>query len=183
MLAKWSNGLVTKKPQLNTRARYNRIMTKSRQDTSINNGSCIRVYVDQGVDRKELLKVASVFQLELVHVDRYEQHLRYADSIPGVFVLDRSRLDGGDYLAGDNISDVEEIIQRQKISDQFDIAHIYSAHHEGCRYFVTNNPKDFIREVRNDPMSNGRRIKLEAVFKGMEIVTLRELSARLHGST
>lgn len=141
-----------------------------------------RIYVDQGVNRKELSKLASVFPLEIVHVGHYEQRLNYADTIPGVFVLNVSSLNGGDYLAGDDIIEVENVMQPQKQSDRFDIAHVYSAYHDGCHFFITNNPKDFIREIRNDPSSNGRREKLEGILEGMKIMTLDELSTELNST-
>ena len=142
----------------------------------------IRIYVDQGIDRKKLLRLGSALPLEIVHVGHYEQHLKYADDISGVFMLNVSTLDGGDYLAGDDLSDIQEIMQPKKQSDRFDIAHIYSAYHDGCQFFVTNNPKDFIREARNDPDSTGRREKLENILEGMKIMTLDELATDLLGT-
>lgn len=140
----------------------------------------MRVYIDQGVDLPEISNLAALFSFEAVHVDHYEQKLKYIDPIPGTFILNISRLDGGDYLAGDDINDVEEIMQPHKPSDRFDIAHLYSAYHSGCQFFVTNNPKDFIREVRNNPASNGKREKLENILYGMKIVTLQELESELN---
>lgn len=135
----------------------------------------LKVYSDQGVDRKRLGKLTKDFSLQVVHVGHYEQRLKDADEIPGVFMLGVSMLGGGDYLAGDDIEDINGIMKPSKHSDRFDIAHIYSAYHGGCQYFVTNNPKDFIREVRDDPNSNGKREQLEEVLKGMKVVTLDEL--------
>ena len=137
----------------------------------------IKVYTDQGVDRKKLVKLANNFNLEVVHVDHYEQSLKHAEPISGVFVLGQSMLDGGDYLGGEDVREVEAIIGQNGQKHSLDIAHIYSAYHGGCRYFVTANPKDFIRNVRHDPASNGRRESLEALLRGMKIVTLEELKA------
>ena len=140
----------------------------------------MKVYCDQGVNQKTLKKLAGDFSLQLVHVGHYEQVIRDAEDIPGVFMLGVSMLGGSDYLAGDDIEDVKEIMRPHKHGDNFDVAHLYSAYHDGCQYFVTNNPKDFIRETRNDKSSNGKRGQLEKLLKGMKIVTLDELSTELH---
>lgn len=142
----------------------------------------MKVYVDQGVNRKIITALRKEFGFEIVHVGHYEQSLSYAEDIPGVFMLDHSMLDGGDYLGSDDIYKVEEVMAVQKKSDRFDIAHIYSAFHAGCEYFVTNNPKDFIREVRNDPTSTARRQKLEGVLNGLRIVTLEEFATLIENS-
>lgn len=137
------------------------------------------MYIDQGVDRKRLIKLANSFDLEIVHVDHYEQTLSHAGSISGVFVLGQSTLDGGDYLGGADVYGVEEIIERNGQKHSLDVAHIYSAYHADCKYFVTANPKDFIRDVRNDPKSYGKRKELEALLHGMKIVTIEELRDEL----
>ncbi|NTU72565.1 hypothetical protein HGB07_00075 [Candidatus Roizmanbacteria bacterium] len=142
-----------------------------------------KVYIDQGVDRKKITNLKRLHDLEVVHVGHYEQKLRHADSIPGVFMLGVSTLGGGDYLAGDDIDDIEDIMHPNKVSDRFDLAHLYSAYHAKCEYFVTNNPKDFIRDIRNDPSSNGKREELEKILTGMKIVTTDELRKLLSGES
>lgn len=137
------------------------------------------MYVDQGVHLEDIKKIADKYSLELVHVGHYEQTLRGVNDTPGVFVFNSSMFDGGDYYAGDDIEELKNIMKPSKSSDRLDVAHIYSAYHDGCKFFVTNNPKDFIRHIRNDATSNGRREQLEKLFSGMKIVELKELEKAL----
>lgn len=137
----------------------------------------MRVYADQGANRKRLKELAKEHGFEVVQGHRTEDRIKGATQIGEPFTLGVSLLDGSDLLAGDNIHDVTRIIGKDNAAD---ISHIYSAYMDrDCGYFVTANPKDFIRRVRKDPESNEKREELEALLDGLEIVTIDELANRL----
>jgi len=138
----------------------------------------MKVYCDQGVDQKILKQLMLEYPLEVVSVNHYEEPVKLATAVPGVFMLDKSRLDSGDYLADAGIKPLEKLLNKGKPSDRYDVTHLYSAYHADCKYFITNNPKDFIREVRNDSSSNGKREKLEEMLKGMKILELQEFISK-----
>ena len=112
-----------------------------------------------------------------MNLDHYEQAIKCAKPINGVFILNKSLLDSGDYLADDELSKKIDCIMfpdgHNKKSDYLDSAHLYSAYIEGCDYFVTNNPRDFVR--------NGTRDKLKVVMSSIGIVEIDELEERLDG--
>ena len=133
----------------------------------------IKIYVDQGVNQKILNKLAERYREKVVfvHVDHYEQLIKCAEPVPGPFVLDCSLLDSSDYLVDLEISEnIEKTLfpnGKNKRSDNFDVTHIYAAKVASCDYFVTNNPKDF--------MKNGKKEQLEMIIPGLKIVEIDEL--------
>jgi hypothetical protein len=127
----------------------------------------MKVYIDQGVDQKELKKLQKIRSFKIVQTD-LEQQFSITGKVNKAFTIGRSTLDGPDVLAGDNISLVQEIVGKSKHED---ISHIYSAWLNKCDYFITNNPDDFIRDQKRE--------KLEQVLYPLKIVTLKEFATEL----
>lgn len=139
----------------------------------------MRVYADQGANRKILKKLSSEYGFEVVQGHRTEERIDGATQIGEPFTLDVSILDGPDLLVEESIRDVTTIIGRENGAD---ISHIYSAYMDrDCDYFVTANPKDFIRKIKKDQESNGKREELEKIVTGIHIVTIEELITKLEG--
>lgn len=134
----------------------------------------MKVYVDQGVDQNKLKQLAKDYDLELMQGHRIESRIKNATQIGEPFILNISKLGGMDRLVDNNFKEIEKIIGKDNYAD---IIHLYSAYMEnGCQYFITNNPRDFIRAIRKDSTSTAKRDELEKILTGLRIVTLDEFS-------
>lgn len=139
----------------------------------------MKIYLDQGVNQQEVFTLQQRYGFDIIQHQSLEQNIKIADSMPGVFTLDQSMLDGGDYLAGDDVQEYEAIIGKSSHNDRIDTAHFYTAIHAGCDYFLTNNPKSFIYSSKRD-RTEGKRKQLESVANGMKIVTTEEFKTELN---
>lgn len=140
----------------------------------------MKVYVDQGVDQKKIKKLKQLYGFEAIYHQSLEQPIKVADAVPGVFVLDQSTLDGGDYLAGCDITDFQMVIGKSNKQDRLDTAHLYTAIHASCDFFITNNPDSFIYDDRKNKDSDNKRIELEKLTEKMKIVRLEEFEKILN---
>ncbi|MFO0971066.1 MAG: hypothetical protein U0520_01805 [Candidatus Saccharimonadales bacterium] len=140
----------------------------------------MKVYADQGVDQRKLRTLKNQYGFDIVQAHDIEQNISVAKNVPHPFVLGISLLDGGDYLAGDDINEIGKVIGGTTVGKNggTDTLHVYTAHKEGCQYFITNNSADFIYTSRRDK-TNGKRQKLEEILRGMKIVTLDEFEKAL----
>jgi|GEM_PF-6311432 len=121
------------------------------------------VAVDQGADLKKLRPLQKTGKISLRQVRDIEQSWPDIQDHGQPFRLDHSHLDGSDMLAGDNVYEVEAMFRKDQRND---FTHVYSAHQIGADYFITNNPRDFIKD--------GRREKLESLMPGLKIRTTEE---------
>lgn len=138
----------------------------------------MKIYADQGVNQRKLRDLKNTYGLEIVQAQGLEQKIRIANDVPKAFTIGLSVIGGGDYLAGDDIEPVKDIIGSSTVNDRIDVGHIYAAYHAGCSYFVTNNPKSFIYKTRADKTST-KRLQLEEALKGLRVVTISELEQEL----
>ncbi len=138
-------------------------------------GANMPAYADQGVNQRRLRTLQKQYGFEIVQAHDIEQNIAIANSVPHPFIISISTLGGGDYLADSDIDEIDGIMGTTNISKKGgkDTLHIYTAYHAGCAYFITANPYDFIYNSRKDK-TDGKRQRLEALLKGMRIVTLDE---------
>lgn len=134
----------------------------------------MKVYIDQGVDQKKIKKLKQLYGFEAIHHQSLEQPIKVADAVPGVFVLNQSILGSGDYLADCDVTDFQIIIGKSNKQDRLDTAHLYTAIHANCDYFITNNPDSFIYDDRKNKDSDNKRIELEKLTEKLKIVRLGE---------
>lgn len=139
----------------------------------------MKIYVDQGVDQRKLKVLRNKYSLDLVQAQGLEQNINIAENVPKAFTIGLSMIGGDDYLAGDDIEQVRTIIGNSTVNDRIDIGHVYAAHHAGCNFFVTNNPKSFIYTSRGHNKSDAKRQRLEVALGGLKIVTIEELEEEL----
>ncbi len=117
------------------------------------------------------------YGFDVIQARSIEQNIAIADNVPHPFTIGISMLDGGDYIAGDDIHDVGEVVGGTIVGKGggTDTLHVYTAHKAGCEFFITNNPLDFIYNSKKD-RTDGKRQQLEEVLAGMKIVTLDEFT-------
>lgn len=139
----------------------------------------MKIYLDQGVNQQEVLTLQQRYGFDIIQHQSLEQNIKIADSMPGVFFLDQSMLDGGDYQAGDDVQEYEAIIDKSSQNDRIDTTHFYTAINAGCDYFLTNNPKSFIYSSKRDWVE-GKHKQLESAANGMKIATLEEFKTELN---
>lgn len=136
-----------------------------------------KVYIDQGVDQPKIKSLSKEYKFQIVQAHSTEKKIAGARSIARPFTIGVSLLDGTDKIADENIHTVNSIIGK---NNRADITHIYSAYMEpNCRYFVTNNPKDFIYESKRVKHSHKKRIDLEKSLPNLKIFTLKEFETEL----
>src|SRR5262245_33648270 len=102
----------------------------------------IKAAIDQGANHTVLRRLQDEGVIELVQANELEQ--TWPDHVTQQkkgFMLNPSRLGGPDVLADDKAHEVETILGPGKKKD---VAHVYAAYLNGCDYFVTENPDDFI---------------------------------------
>jgi hypothetical protein len=136
----------------------------------------MKVYIDQGINQRAVKKMAKQYGFKVIQGHRTENRISGATQISEPFTIGASLIGGIDRIADDNITDVSRVIGR---GNRADISHVYPAYmEEGCDYFVTNNPRDFIRNGKKD--KNGtKRTKLEELMPGLKIMTLDEFQSEL----
>lgn len=135
----------------------------------------MKIYADQGVNQRKLAVLKKQYGFDVIQAHSIEQNIPIAENVPHPFTIGISMIDGGDYIAGDDIHDVGNIVGGTVVGKGggTDVLHIYTAHKADCEFFVTNNPKDFIYSSKKD-RTDGKRQQLEEILSGMKIVTLDE---------
>ncbi len=122
----------------------------------------IKAYIDQNINLKAIKKLENLYNFRIVQNDM-EQQFKKVNKVNKVFTLDSSTLDGPDVIAEDDVDSVKKVIGKKNYAD---ISHIYSAHINGCNYFVTENVKDFI--------DHDKRVKLEQILYPLKIRRLQK---------
>ena len=124
-----------------------------------------KVTSDKGVDFPRLKKLKNAGLIEIFDVKIENETKEIPNKILPVMVWGHSKwgecLWGNDSCSYDAI---RKIIGKDNVKDAMHLeAHIRNR----FDYFVTNNPRDFIK--------NGKRESLEKQFAGLKIVTINEL--------
>ncbi len=120
---------------------------------------------DKGVDLKRLKKLEQKGLIEIFDVKIENETKKVSKKILSVGVWDHSKWNEFVWGSGNcSYNDIRQTIGEDNIKDAMHLeAHIRN----GFDYFVTNNPRDFIR--------NGKKESLEEQFPGLKIVTIDEL--------
>jgi hypothetical protein len=124
----------------------------------------IKVAIDQGANQRVLRRLQDQGVVELRQANELEQTWRdVSQQGKGSMLVSadgrsRSRLDGPDGLADEEVvREIERIVGAGKWAD---VAHVYAAHLNGCEYFVTENPDDFIRDGRKEQLERLLGVKI-----------------------
>ena len=128
-------------------------------------GMSIKVGIDQGVNLKVLRELQRRGLVELCQANELEQTWRDVTQQKKAFMLDNSRLVGPDVLAGKEVGEIERIVGEGKWAD---VAHIYAAYLNGCDYFVTENPDDFIRNDRRKALERLLQVRIRRTHELVE---------------
>src|SRR5207302_1919358 len=121
-----------------------------------------------GVNLRSLRKLQRQGVVVLHQEHDLEQDFRAVSKQGRPFTLDRSVLDGTDLLAGDEASEVQDTLGP---NHQADFEHIYAASLNHSDFFITEYPREFIK--------NGKRKKLENLLR-LKIRTTEEFLNDLH---
>jgi hypothetical protein len=117
----------------------------------------IKIGIDQGVDLKALRRLQRQGLFELRQANELEQTWRDVIQQKKAFMVGHSRLGVEDVLAEEKASEVERLLGP---GNRMDIAHVYGAYLNGCEYFVTEDPTDFINDGRREALQSLLGVKI-----------------------
>jgi len=133
-----------------------------RKEISDNNSSgVITVLVDNGANLKKLKKIQAKGRIKIYQTE-FENDFKNIPTVGKAFTIGASMIGGPDLIADDNVYKVKDEFKGKDM----DFNQVYSAWLNGVRYFITENPKDFI--YRN------KKESLEKLMPGLRIMRTDE---------
>jgi hypothetical protein len=127
----------------------------------LNDRKIMTVLVDNGANLKKLKRIQADGRIK-IYQSEFENEFRNIPTVGKAFTIGVSMIGGPDLIADDNVHEIKDKFKGKDM----DFNQVYTAWLNGVRYFITENPKDFIYK--------SKRESLEQLMPGLKIMRTEE---------